>query len=261
MTNEYRILNRGNPDKEDLNDVPHPICPLNLYFEGDEDKCDVSKCDFDLETRSCSHGCRINVKELQEEVDRIKPQPKEETDIDNYTKGEWTIEPVGVAGNPNHKMIIGHPDPKDFQVTRTIGQLFDYGTKEENEANARLIAAAPKTKQQRDDLLEELANYKEGIEGLKLSIQDLRPYADSYKRVCESLGIEKDILGYVKKLTEQRDSLLGACKMALGIVAGERITNDTFPPKDELLIIYDKQIRECEKELETVIADVEKKGV
>jgi len=50
------------------------------------------------------------------------------------------------------------------------------------------------------ELAQELADCKEGCEGLKLAIQDLRPYADCYKRVCESLGIEKDILGYIEKL-------------------------------------------------------------
>jgi hypothetical protein len=31
-------------------------------------------------------------------------------------------------------------------------------------------------------------------------IKSIRPYADAYHRVCQSLGIEKDILGYVRKL-------------------------------------------------------------
>lgn len=42
--------------------VAHPICPLNMYFEGDEDKCNESKCDYDLNTRSCSSGCKIKLK-------------------------------------------------------------------------------------------------------------------------------------------------------------------------------------------------------
>ncbi len=32
------------------------------------------------------------------------------------------------------------------------------------------------------------------------------------KRVCEILGIEKSILGYVKNVEQQRDDLLEACK-------------------------------------------------
>lgn len=39
--------------------VPHPICPINCYFEGDEYKCDVSKCDWDYKTRSCNSMCVI----------------------------------------------------------------------------------------------------------------------------------------------------------------------------------------------------------
>ena len=62
--------------------------------------------------------------------------------MSSYTKGEWTIEPVGIDGNPNHKLLIGHPNPNDFQVIRTIGRLFSNGSKEENEANALLITAA-----------------------------------------------------------------------------------------------------------------------
>ena len=37
--------------------IPEPICPINLYFEGDEDKCDVSKCDWDTECRCCTIAC------------------------------------------------------------------------------------------------------------------------------------------------------------------------------------------------------------
>ena len=39
----------------EMKNVKHPICPINMYFEGDEDKCDVSKCDF--ENRSCTEAC------------------------------------------------------------------------------------------------------------------------------------------------------------------------------------------------------------
>lgn len=39
--------------------MKYPICPLNLYFEGDEDECDVTKCDYDSETRSCTKRCEI----------------------------------------------------------------------------------------------------------------------------------------------------------------------------------------------------------
>jgi hypothetical protein len=38
-------------------DVPYPICPFSVYFDGDEDKCDVGLCDYDLDFRECTHGC------------------------------------------------------------------------------------------------------------------------------------------------------------------------------------------------------------
>jgi len=39
--------------------IPQPICPFNMYFEGDEDKCDISKCNYDYDRRACSEQCRI----------------------------------------------------------------------------------------------------------------------------------------------------------------------------------------------------------
>ncbi len=59
------------------------------------------------------------------------------------TKGKWTFDKHGEHsqwfGN-----ITGHPNPDDPQVIRTILCLTRYcDTDEEQEANARLIAAAP----------------------------------------------------------------------------------------------------------------------
>lgn len=39
-----------------ISDVKHPICPLNMYFEGDEDKFNIDKCDF--EDRACNETCK-----------------------------------------------------------------------------------------------------------------------------------------------------------------------------------------------------------
>ena len=60
-----------------------------------------------------------------------------------HTKGKWTVtrheEWSEWFGN-----ITGHPDPNDPRVIRTILCLTKYcDTDEEQEANARLIAAAP----------------------------------------------------------------------------------------------------------------------
>lgn len=56
-----------------------------------------------------------------------------------------------------------------------------------------------------------------------------------------------------KKLETAAPDLLAACEMALEIVAGERIKNDAFPPKQELEIVFDKYVRECEGKLEQAI--------
>jgi len=42
-----------------MDNIKYPICPINLFFEGDEDKCNASKCDWDLETRTCWLGCKV----------------------------------------------------------------------------------------------------------------------------------------------------------------------------------------------------------
>jgi len=40
--------------------IPEPICPTGMYFEGDEGiKCDTSKCDWDSELRFCTEACKI----------------------------------------------------------------------------------------------------------------------------------------------------------------------------------------------------------
>jgi len=44
-------------NNNELNDVKFPICPMSMYFEGDEDKCDEDLCDYEYTTRSCSQGC------------------------------------------------------------------------------------------------------------------------------------------------------------------------------------------------------------
>jgi len=45
--------------EDNIMKIPHPICPFNMYFEGDEDECDVSKCDINIETHSCTMGCKV----------------------------------------------------------------------------------------------------------------------------------------------------------------------------------------------------------
>ena len=61
-----KVMSNEPEQEEDLGDIKHPICPINIYFEGDEKKCDTSKCDWDIEDRSCSQMCEI--KDKQEET-------------------------------------------------------------------------------------------------------------------------------------------------------------------------------------------------
>lgn len=56
-----------------MDNVASPICPFMMYFQGDENKCDSSKCDYDPECRACSQKCEIPTKvesfeSLQEEL-------------------------------------------------------------------------------------------------------------------------------------------------------------------------------------------------
>ena len=49
--------------------VPYPICPLTLYFEGDETICDGDKCDYNCEFRECTEACS---KDKMMEAERIR---------------------------------------------------------------------------------------------------------------------------------------------------------------------------------------------
>ena len=118
---------------------------------------------------------------------------------DNFTPGPWIIRDKRYIDSPNRG--------KKYQA---IGQVGTYGVRisKIDEANARLIAAAPETAKERDKLAvkcQELEKY----------IHEIRPYADCYKRVCQSVGIEKDIVGYIKKLRNSHDALLDALKQAV----------------------------------------------
>jgi len=46
--------------------VVQPICPINLYFEGDEDICNSEKCDWDIKSRSCSSNCALKEGNINE---------------------------------------------------------------------------------------------------------------------------------------------------------------------------------------------------
>jgi len=56
-----------------------------------------------------------------------------------------------------------------------------------------------------------------------------------------------------KKLEAAAPDLLAACEKALGLITGERITYDAFPPTDHLTLILASQMKKCEKILEQAI--------
>ena len=41
----------------DIDDRFYPICPMLLYFKGDEDKCNPGYCDYDADSKSCTKAC------------------------------------------------------------------------------------------------------------------------------------------------------------------------------------------------------------
>lgn len=47
----------------EYDEIKYPICLINLYFEGDEDKCDPLACDWDMDLRCCTQKCEYIFKE------------------------------------------------------------------------------------------------------------------------------------------------------------------------------------------------------
>lgn len=87
------LINKLKPllEEDPLNGTAYPICPLNMYFEGDEDKCDASKCDFDTELRICGGGCRLTPEDMQEIADALPPLKQFEATIECVPAYGWQI--------------------------------------------------------------------------------------------------------------------------------------------------------------------------
>lgn len=34
-----------------------PICPILLFYKGDENRCDISKCNYSKKTKYCTMSC------------------------------------------------------------------------------------------------------------------------------------------------------------------------------------------------------------
>lgn len=107
--------------KDQMKDVPQPICPINMYFEGDEGECDTSKCDFDTKTRSCNEMCRINVKELQKEIDKIKPINLGTKKVDKPIVAQVAVA-VGTPEDQDREAVRQDSAPKEMNSLTLLGQ-------------------------------------------------------------------------------------------------------------------------------------------
>lgn len=69
-----------------IENVKYPICPINLYFEGDEDKCNATKCDWDTGTRSCNSACQIDQIKLTKQIRKFNTGATRDTNVNklNY---------------------------------------------------------------------------------------------------------------------------------------------------------------------------------
>lgn len=70
------ILEECNKENDNT-EIKHPICPLNIYFEGDENICNSDLCDFDCELKSCSESCKIKIENKNEQILVSKELAKE----------------------------------------------------------------------------------------------------------------------------------------------------------------------------------------
>ncbi len=113
--------------------------------------------------------------------------------MENWTKGKWEAKQ---RTGDSYRIFSDVPETKRaIAHSKWIGNIWD-------EANARRIV---KCCNGYDGLVAENTVLKE-------TVHTLRPLAECYQRVCETLGIEKDILGHVSKLKSPNDSLVKACK-------------------------------------------------
>lgn len=92
-----QICQKENPSFER---VKHPICAFSLYFEGDEDKCDTSKCDF--EHRQCSQACKIPSNKVFEAIHFITL----EKEVSESGELEREIECMIGCNEKNHAISI-----------------------------------------------------------------------------------------------------------------------------------------------------------
>jgi len=52
-------------------DAKYPICPLNMFFEGDENKCNTKNCDFESGLRMCTSQCTSKlIRKKKRELDK-----------------------------------------------------------------------------------------------------------------------------------------------------------------------------------------------
>ena len=83
-----------------------------------------------------------------------------------------------------------------------------------NEKHTIINAMQEWSSLQNQSLIDRVKEKDERIDMLEEIIYSVRPFSEAYKRVCESLGIDKDILGFVEQrnqriseLEKERDEL------------------------------------------------------
>lgn len=113
---------------------------------------------------------------------------------------------------PRHSIPANPDRDDDIRLIKFIQNSIQLPSRQEGETPSgdmeswfpfEVIAHARKLQSQ-------LSAKQAEVHSLKYIIADRRPLADCYERVCQSLGIENDILGFVKNLQQELESLKAA---------------------------------------------------
>lgn len=114
-------------------EVPEPICPLNMFFEGDEDKCDASCCDYGEESRSCTKACRIDNKKLQKQIEETQEKSVYDLKLhESTTAGPW-LSIVRVPGGWIYEVLCVLDENVSFGVFVPYSDEFKIKSEERQE--------------------------------------------------------------------------------------------------------------------------------
>ena len=98
-----------------------------------------------------------------------------------HTKGPWSVRSTGTL---YHDLWVAQDGPK----RRRADPIICSGISSENGADARLIAAAPETKKQRDDLLNALKKMSMAYEKLADIVGDSGPHWTIYREAKAAIA-------------------------------------------------------------------------